>query len=293
VPFDPSSAANPAPAQRYNLAQIVQRSKPTRRKEIVLRPILPTLALASDLYAACYRPLVSAITASIPSIVAAYERGLPIRDGLVTDSTDQAQQETASLGDQLQRIVMTLVPALRSWTARVDRWHRNQWRGAALNATGVDLDLVLMGSGTPTSVAETIAWNTALMKDVSAQAQQKISSAVFAAFQARKPAADLASDLRDIAGFSRRRSLGIASDQLSKLSAALDTERMSDAGIEEFRYHHSLKKHPRKWHQARDGRYYELKSGKEVGGDDVIEPGDMPGAPPWCGCRKQAVLRLD
>jgi hypothetical protein len=294
VPFDPHTGESPAPGQRYSLRALVKASNPgIRRKEIALRPIQPTQALAADLYARCYKPIVTTITEALPAIVAAYDAGLPVRDGLIHDSTDAAQQQTQSLGDHLQRLVLTLLPGLRDWSTRTEAWHRGQWRGAALTATGVDLDTVLIGSGQPQSIAEYMAWNAALMKDVAAQATQKISSAVFAAYQARQPASDLAASLRDIAGFSRRRSLGIASDQLSKLSSALDRERMAEAGIEAYRWRHSGKLHPRKWHLARNNHEFDLRTGEEIGGSDVVEPGDEPGQAPFCGCRRQAILHLD
>lgn len=92
---------------------------------------------------------------------------------------------------------------------------------------------------------------------------------------------------------SRRRSINIASDQLSKLTSALDGERMAQAGIEQFLYRHSGKAHPRSWHRARNGKTFELASGMQVGGGETIQPDDMPGVPPFCGCRKQAVVTFD
>lgn len=293
MPFDPNTFASPAPGQRYSLPAIARAQNPGRKRDAVFRPIVPTNALASDLFTRCYKPLITAMQTAIPAIVAAYERGLPVRDALITDSTDQAQQQTETMGQQLQRLVLALLPGLSDWSIRVDRWHQGQFKGAALAATGVNLDTVLIGSGTPQSVGEYVAWNTALMKDVGQQAQQKMSAAIFSAFQARQPATDLARDLRDIVGLSRARSLRIASDQLGKLSSALDTERMDEAGITEFKWRHSGKVHYRPWHRARDGKNYDLKTGEEVGGGDTIAADDMPGLPPFCGCRKQAVVRFN
>lgn len=284
-------ATNPDTA-RYSLARLIQSQRKVRRKQIVLRDIVPTQALASDLFTRCYKPLIETMNAALPGIVAAYDRGLPVNDALITDSTSEAQSQTESLGETLRRLVLAITPALNDWALGVEKWHRGKWREAVLSATGVDPQTILAASGTPTSVQEYIDWNVALIRDVSAQAQQRMNSAIFSAFQARKPAADLARDLRDIVGMSRRRSLNIASDQLSKLSSALDRERMSEAGITAFKYRHSGKLHPRKWHRARDGKLYDLKTGKEIGGDDVIAADDMPGIPPFCGCRKQAVVRF-
>jgi len=286
MPFDPLP-----PRARYNLAALVKAQRPgARKRSIILRPIEPTQALASDLYRACYRPLIAKIEATMPAILSAYSSALTVRDGFA-DASDP-QSVTNSLGDDLRNMVLALIPALRLWTARTEKWHRAKWRSAVLSASGVDLDTMLIGSPQPASVQDTINWNVALIRYVGDQARARISSAVFAALHARKPAADLAKDLRGIVGMSRRRSLLIASDQLGKLSSALDRERMAEAGISEFKYRHSGKLHPRKWHRARDGKLYDLKTGKEIGGDDAIAADDMPGIPPYCGCRKQAVVRF-
>lgn len=293
MPFDPTLGASLKTGQTYDLAAMVRaKNSGMRRKTIVLRAILPTNAQASDLYQRAYKPLITAMQVAIPAIVAAYERGLPVRDALIRDSTAEAQQQTESLGQQLQRLVVSLLPGLADWTVRTQKWHDQKWRSAILTPTGVDIGTLLLVGPQPKSVGETIAWNTALIRDVGQQAQTRMSQAIFSAFQARKPAADLAGDIRGIVDTARARSLRIASDQLSKLSSALDSERMAEAGIDEFRWMHSGKRHPRRWHLARNGKIYDLNTGKEVGGGDTIAPDDMPGVPPFCGCRKLGVIRF-
>lgn len=282
-----------ATGQRYSLAQLVRSTRNPRRSQIVIRDIVPTQAMASSLYQRAYKPLIEAMTAALPAIVAAYDRGLPVNDALITDSTSEAQNQTESLGETLRRLVLAITPALNDWGVTLEKYHRRKWRGAVLSATGIDIDTILAASGTPQSVEQYISWNVALMQDIGAQAQQRLTQAIFAGYQARKPARDLAKDLQAIVGMSRRRALLIASDQTSKLAGALDRERMSEAGISKFRWAHSKKLHPREWHLARDGRLFDLKTGKEIGGEDQIEPGDWPSQAPYCGCRSRAVVTFD
>lgn len=276
----------------YSLATLVRRLRNPRRKQIVIRDIRPPAMMARALYQRTYARVCAAWEAAISRIMAEYERSLPVRDS-INDSAADLGDLFAQLGEELTRLILDLLPELRDWAVRTETWHRGQWRGAVLNATGVDIETILNASGTPTSVGETIAWNTSLIRDVSDQTRQRISSIVFSGLQARRPARAVAADIRDAVGMSRRRSLLIASDQLSKLASGLDTERMDEAGIAQFKYRHSGKVHARKWHQKRDGHLFELRSRQEVNGTDQIAADDMPGLPPWCGCRKQAVLTFE
>jgi SPP1 gp7 family putative phage head morphogenesis protein len=269
---------------QFSLPALVRQKGNPRRSEIDLRPIQPTNALASDLYSV-YRPIVDKLSAALPHIVAAYSKAQPLADGLARDAaSDDLRSLFASLADDLQRLVTTLVPGITTWADRVERWHRGRWRGNVLSATNVDLETILMASGKPKSVADSIAWNVALIKDVSTQAQTRITQAVYAAAQARTPATGLASELRDIVGMSRRRSLGIASDQLQKLSAALDRERATEAGLRRYNWRHSAKAHPRPVHVARNGKVFRY---------DEPPADGPPGSLPWCGCRAQAKIELD
>jgi hypothetical protein len=275
---------------KFDLAAMARRAKNPRRTAIPLRDIRPPATMATDLYRSCYLPVVQAWSDAQAPIMAEYERTLA---QMTTDSPADIDRELGKVDGLLQRIFLELSPRLRSWILRVERWHRGRWRGAALSATGVDLE-TMMG---PTDVAETmdtaLARNVALVKDVSTQARGRIADAVFRGLTSRLPARDVAADVRSAVDMSRRRATAIASDQLSKLSSALDGERMRQAGIEQFKWVHSGKLHPRSWHRARNGVVYDLQTRVPVNGGAPIPPDDMPGVPPYCGCRKLAVVTFD
>lgn len=275
---------------RFSLATLTRRIRNPRRKSIPLREIKPTATMAGDLFRACYAPIIVTVTVRIDRIMAAYERALST---MTHDSPEDVTAELDDMGAELDRLVLMLDPRLRDWAIRTERWHRGKWTGAALSATGVDLSTMLGAGDVRQTLEASIAWNTSLIKDVGAQARQRIAAAVFAGLNQRRPAVDVAKDIREAVAMSRTRSLGIASDQLSKLTSSLDEERMSQAGIEQFLYRHGGKRHPRSWHLARNGKTYELASGKQVGGPDVIAPDDAPGRPAFCSCRRQAVVTFD
>lgn len=262
----------------FNLRQLARQAG-RRRGRARFRPIVPANAIAADL-AAIYLDVVRAWTAALGRIEAEYARTL---SGMTTDSASDIEREINGAESVMQRLFLEITPRLRDWALRTERWHRAKWRGAALSATGIDLGTILTPNQVEETVASVVARNVALVRNVSDQARARISESVFRGVQQRTPARDVAKELREGLGMSRRRALLIASDQATKLTSELDTERMKEAGIEAWEWKHSGKLHPRENHRARDGKEYTWRTA----------PNDLPGQPPYCGCRKLAVIDFD
>lgn len=270
----------------------IARAKGVRRSSVTLRPIIPTRAQSLDL-AQIIAPAWQVWREAEERIMAGYDPAPLTGDNLTLDSPAQIEAaigETAA--EFLRRLVTTVTPGLRRFGVRVEQWHRSKWASAVNAGTGVDLSTVLTSLPVHETVETFIARNVALARNISDQAQARISDAVFRGYQARTPARDVAKEIREASDMGRARSIRIASDQTSKLSAALDTERQVEAGISLFKWRHSGKLHPRSWHQARNGKVYEIVSGKQRGGAEVIPADDRPGIPPFCGCRAQAYIAL-
>lgn len=279
---------------RFSLATMARRVG--RRRSTALAVITPTQALADQLARVYMRVVKGWQAACTGRIIAAYETSLAqtaLRDGMIRDDAVSLGGSVDGAGEGLLRLILDLIPELQQWIIGVERWHRGRWTGAALTASGVDLTTMLGPADVRETLESVLASNVALIRDVSEQARGRIAGIVLRGLQERRHAREVAKELREAVGLSRRRSLLIASDQVSKLSARLDQERQQQAGIDQFRYRHSGKLHPRPKHRARDGKLYDWASRKEVGGDDVIAADDMPGIPPYCGCRAQAYLNLD
>lgn len=265
---------------RFNLAQMARRQRNIRRSSIALRDIAPPATLATDLFRGSYLPVITAWTDALPRIEAAYARSL---SEITQDSPADVRAEIDGAAAAIDRLVLLLSPGLRGWVLRVEQWQRGKWRGAVLSATGVDLQTML-GAGDMRAPIETaIEWNTALIRDVSAQAQQRISNAVFDGLRNRTPAREVAKSIREAADMGRARSVRIASDQLIKITSSLAEERRREAGIDTWRWRSSHKLHYRPEHAARDGKEY----------TDETTPKDRPGQLPYCGCRGQAVITFD
>jgi SPP1 gp7 family putative phage head morphogenesis protein len=266
---------------RFSLAAMTRRAKPgMRRTSIPLRTINPPGTLATDLYRACYLPVVQAWEAAQAPIMAEYERTLA---QMTLDAPVDLGARLEFVERELQRLYLEITPRLRDWVYRVERWHRGKWRGAVLSATGIDLQTLIGPSDVAETLEAVLARNVALIRDVGQQAQGRILDAVFRGLTNRTPAREVAAQVREAVDMSRRRSLNIASDQLGKASSALDGERMRQAGIDDWKWVHSGKRHPRPEHLARNGREYTFAD----------PPADMPGEKPFCGCRKLAIVRFD
>ena len=282
---------------RYDLAAMVRRARPgMRRRAIVLREIAPPATMATSLYRAVYRPIVLAWEGAIPRILAEYERSLA---EMVTDSPADLSALLDGLAEELRRLVLDLTPSLREFVLRVETWTRGRWRGAVLSATGIDLGTLLGPLDARITVETAIERNVALVRDVSDQARGRIADAVFRGLNQRRPARDVAKDIREAVDMGRRRAVRIASHQLSSVSAELADERRREAGLDVWKWRHSGKLHPRPHHKARDGKLYSENSarvGTEIEGQTVLtppEPDDWPGRPPFCGCRSQSVMVFD
>lgn len=281
---------------RFDLAALARNGRNRRRKAVVFRDIKPPATFASNLYAAVYAPAVAIWTRRTDAILAEYERSL---SALTTDAASDINGELDQAEAEFLRLVLSLRAAMGEWSLRLERWQRGRWIGAALAASDVDLSTMLTVNDVQQPLEAAIEWNVSLVKDVSAQARQRIGTAIFDGLRNRTPAREVAAKVREATGMARDRSTRIASDQLSKLTAALNSERRTQAGLSVYMWRHSLKKHPRVRHEERDGNLYSSDPGmvgRVVEGKTVaqeVAADDRPGRPPFCGCREQAVLIFD
>jgi len=264
-------------------------AKQGKRRDLTLRPIQPTQAMAQEL-AALYLAVMKAW--DINAIMAGYS---PVHRDSPADNAGTIQQ----IENTVTRLVAEFAANLSRWTVKTETWHRRKWIDAVKAGTDVDLSSILTGGSVNESVQVFIERNIALVKDVSAQTRGRIADAIFRGYQEGQPPRDVAKAIREATGMARDRSLRIAMDQSSKFSAALDRERQAEAGIDLFRWRHSGKVHPRSWHKARDGHIYDRANGRQMNpdgtpmdGGETVERGDFPGEPPYCGCRAQAYLPL-
>ncbi|MGL4640511.1 MAG: minor capsid protein [Shewanella sp.] len=255
------------------------RQQGIRRQAVAFRPITTTTAQANEL-AAIIMPIVNHWQRAAQDILNSYV--LPAQDGLTVDNANDMQRAIDQAESEAERLVMTITPRLREWILKVEKWHRGKWVGSVFTATNVDLSNVLTALPVQETLDGFINRNVALVKDVSAQAQARIAETVFRNYQQRQPIAKVAKEVAEGVGMSRKRARRIASHQTANIAAALDRQRQTEAGIEQFKWRHSSKKNGRADHISRDGKVYSWSN----------PPDDLPGELPNCGCRAQAWLDI-
>ncbi len=159
-----------------------------------------------------------------------------------------------------------------------------------------------------------IAENIALIKSIPEEHFHRLQNTMWESVTSAEPGVVYAGvsgmervvkDLMKIEGMTERRAKGIAGDQTSKVYTDINTQRMSAAGVEKFRWDHSSiseKGHFRQSHVDRNGKLYLVKgSPKELynedGSDANAEVKDAdrgkPGYAYKCRCRMAPVVDLD
>lgn len=266
---------------RYHLARMAKVGG--RRKNATLRPIDPPIALVDALYAMSLPVIRSWRDGAANLVLPVYAAAL---DRLSRD--EEADQVTAALNQaeaQASRTVVVALSGLRSWTVKVENWHRNRFVGAVEGATGVKVQGVVLDTDATEELALSIERNTDLIRSIGDDMRKQIGQAVWQGLSARSPRRDIAKQINAVIEGQRARARRIAVDQTNKLSGALDELRQQQAGIDSFRWRHSGKVHYRPEHKARNGKIYRW--------DDPALRGDKPKMKPFCGCTAQAVVAIE
>lgn len=182
---------------------------------------------------------------------------------------------------------------VEDWDAVETWWKDSRSENSELSASGVSRHTLLRSGERAETVLELIRRNAMRIENLDPSLVDQVADTVFRGMNERKPAREVARELSAVTGFERARSLQIASYQLRLAATALDTERMCRAGMEDFIWVYSGALDEVPSHKARDGKRYNFRTRREVGGDDEIPANDMPGLDPACKCLKRMVIDLE
>lgn len=280
---------------RIPLAEMAKRARPNgRRKAITLQPISLPATRATDLYRAAYAPVIEIWQNALPGIEADYRRSLA---ALTTDSAATLEAEIERTSNLAGAFVLGVRTRIEGWARLAEAWHRMRWRRAVQTATAIDLATLIGPQDVRETLETVIARNVGLVRSVSDETRRRIADSVFRGLQNRTPSRNVAREIAKAVGMGRQRALRIAAHQNVVLSSQLNEERRRQAGITEWIWIHSSKKHPREDHVARDKKLYTddpAKVGREYEGKTVRRaPETRPGEEPNCGCTSRALLIID
>lgn len=249
------------------------------RRTQVLRPIVTTQAQANTFYRIYAKPLAIWQEGARTRILPEYTRTL---SEMVTDSPNDIELIIQQIASEIEALIADWRFLFRVAIGDISMWHLRRLVGNLKYATNVDLSSMLTANDMPETLEAVLNRNVELIRNISDQARGRIGDIVFRGFTSRAPVAEIAREINGALDLGRKRARRIASDQVVKLSAALDRGRMQEIGITEFQWDHSGKAHPREWHLARDGKRFRF--------DDPKLRGDMPGDQPFCGCKARGVI---
>lgn len=218
----------------------------------------------------------------LPAYDVALRFSRPIGDGLTLDDIPGLNNEMGAADESAYRLILTLTPELRRWTVKAATMHQTAFVNSVLTASGINLSSILSLNDVDTTVEATIARNVSLVRSVSDDIRRSIAEEVFRGFIARTPRREVAKAMNAAVQLGKARCLRIASDQSTKLSAALDQARQEQVGIVQFIWRHSGKVHYRPHHKARNGKIYGWRRNNLHG--------DLPGVAINCGCKAQGYI---
>lgn len=128
-----------------------------------------------------------------------------------------------------------------------------------------------------------VAENVSLIKSIASEYLTNVQGAVMRSITTGNGLADLVPSLEKYEGQTHRRARNIALDQTRKVYNAINRERMTAIGIQEFEWIHSGGgAHPREDHVEMDGNVYRFDTPPVI--DKRTGERGIPGQAPNCKC---------
>lgn len=159
---------------------------------------------------------------------------------------------------------------------------------------GITIKTPEMPKGMREVIAAATTANVSLIKTIPSQFHQQIESRVMASIQQggggsadiyRELSTDLKGELVELRGSTKRRAELIARDQTSKITAAVNKQRMESAGITHFKWRHSgggVDK--RELHVSYDGEMFSFDEPPVIEYRRGVAVRGLPGEAINCGC---------
>lgn len=210
-----------------------------------------------------------------------------LAQGITIELVKDSVAGVAILVQTLRLVQDVLAGDLRSALRRVfvqeEARHRRDFAAAVRAAAGPDVSLVMASADVISEVQLAIERSTALISGTADSVRQRAVTAIIQAGQEGTRTKDLASELSEIGGWSRKRSKLIARDQIATFNGTLNQVRQVQAGFDKYIWRTSLDERVRPLHAQREGKIFSW--------DDPPSDG-APGQAINCRCVAQAYLDL-
>lgn len=272
----------------YDLARLTRLNG--IRRDVVLRPIVPPQQFATAYFSIASRILRVWATSIETYILPAYENALAkvVRDALAKvvrdDEVSNLEAALASAALSAQAEVLSATEDLSPWITRVESWHRQKWASVVRAGTKVDVWPFLDVNAVQDEVTAALKRNAALIRNLSDDLRRRVEYLVWDSLIKQTPRRELAAELRRELSVGRTRALFIATDQTTKISGQLDRLRQEEAGVRRFKWRTSEDDRVREEHVALNGKIFPWRRRPSEG---------LPGEPPRCRCKGQAVIELE
>ncbi|AWN08509.1 head morphogenesis [Xanthomonas phage XcP1] len=179
-----------------------------------------------------------------------------------------------------------------SFVSDVDK-HSKSTAWYSMSAAGIEQPKVQYSASIQNTLQGAVEFNETLIKNIQREVHEKIYSAVMLSVTSPNPeeqgVSGIFNAVKSAGEFSKKRAELIARDQNSKVYSSLNTERMRQNGVDQFKWvHSSAGKVPRQSHLDKDGEIFDIDDPRLWEG-----PKNDQGPPGWainCRCRAVPVI---
>lgn len=174
-----------------------------------------------------------------------------------------------------------VVASAKAATANTARFAPNTFTNAPSRAYADPWNTLAGKTPVTAAVENATASARQLAKSLSDETQNRINQALAAGRRTGASATDVARDINTALAKGRKRAIGIAENELDNAVKGLTQARMSEAGLDFGKWHHTPQRNPRLNHRARNGNLYRAS-------DPILNEMYLPN----CKCSFVPVLKL-
>lgn len=265
-----------------------------RRKDVVRGLPLNPPAATGDKYATKLERLVDEMTAITRREIAAFiaRPSVAKHFGLDESTAHAAGRLVSALERRFAQLFDSRAQGLADWlVTSVDRASSSSLHASLRELSGgLSMKTTVLTGPLKETLTAAAKQNVSLIKSIPEKYLHDIAQAVLRSVTTGNGLSDLLPKLAERGEITKRRARLIAEDQTRKTYSAINKQRMTKLGLDEFEWLHSGGgKHPRELHQSYNGRVFKFSD------PPVIDEGNgergLPGDAPNCRCKAIPVYR--